>query len=186
MEKQFLSGRLLLDVEALVHVGCTAYKYHHQAGQVVCFFFTGSAVHFAVVYDSEDQANEDMALLKGWIPNIEQIPVIPATSGNGSSAPAAAGEPPLLPAGAKLGSETPTAVKNLQLADDLGGLPAAKLTAYEIGIDANDKYRLLLYRGNSVAYEYLYNSSDDRANDMAVVLDTLPKLQHIGGPEFVS
>lgn len=184
MEKQFISRSLARQAEAFKNANCDGFQVVPQAGQVILQLFCGRLMLFACVYGSEDQILQDIALLQESIPEIKRIPFPLESAAATEESTATNGV--TLPAGAKLDTETPTSVKNLQLESDLEGLTAAGLTAYEIGTTADDKYKLSLYRGNSLAFEYLYGAHEDRANDMAVVLDRLPKLQHIGGPLFVS
>lgn len=187
MEKQFISLSLARQAEAVRNSKFDSFTLMPQEGQVFLSLFSGTVTRFTCVYDTEDQALHDIALLQEVTGELRRIP-FPGEQQQPAQGSTAANvvNGVTLPADAKLGTAPPQSVKNIQLAGDIEGFDNAGLTAYEIGVNQDDKYRLLLYRGNSVAFEYLYNLSDDRANDMAVVLGKLPNLQHVGGGEFVS
>ncbi len=184
MEKQFFSQHLEGLVENLKNSNCNGFQFVPHGDMLITQFFCGELRLAAALYQTQDQAFSDVELLREVIPALAPLR-FPFPGMQPVESPAAANGV-TLPAGAKLDTETPTSVKNLQLETDLEGLTGAQLTAYEIGVTPDGKYRLSLYRSNTIAFEYLYNSNEDRGNDMAVVLDRMPKLQHIGGPEFVS
>lgn len=185
MEKQYISRGLARQADSFKNANCDGYQLvPHQGDRVILQLFCGRLMLFECLYSNEEQVTNDIELLQQAIPGLKRIaspvqddePAVEEKAGAGVT----------LPAGAQIDTETPASIKNQQLQQDINGFGEAALTAYEIGVTTDDKYRLMLYRGNTVAFEYLYPSAADRANDMAVVLDRLPKLTHIGGPEFVS
>lgn len=184
MEKHFLNSALGDKLPDLKHANCDGYMIRETTpgdGTPACElqFYSGNIPLLVFLYDTVDQANNDMILAREVFGNL--VNLAPPSPTSSEQQPAAK-----LPAGAQLDTETPASIKNPQLQVDIAGIADAGLTAYEIGVTADDKYKLSLYRGNSIAFEYLYGTHEDRSNDMMVVLDKLPKLQHIGTPEFIS